>query len=279
MLYPAVNRQKIWLSILLALIIVCNLYFHFSFQGTLENRVQYIDSAFAKVFYPIQWTFDWSEQRLKSSVSLVGRLWDADQENQALKDELSKMKVELQLLAEIKAERDQLLDQLSFKKGSSLHLLAARIIARDPSLFFKTLEIDRGEKDGIQGSMAVVSPAGAVGRILKVYDHTSTVLLITDMNSRIDSIVERSRSRVIVGGASDGDLNLRYLPRRFDLREGDVILTSGMGGFFPPGFKVGVVVGLARDPHFVLEQASVEPAVDFDSLENVFVVQTIARWP
>ncbi len=238
-----------------------------------------IDSFFGKVFYPLEWLATWSHDKAASSVDTMRHLWSADQENTRLREELAQKTVELQRMNELMNERDRLSALFQFKKEHSLPLLLARVIGRDPSLFFRTLEINRGTDDGISETMAVVSPQGVIGKILRTYKTTSTVLLVTDLNSRVDAVVQRSRTRVIVGGTVEGELNLRFLPRRFDLREGDEIVTSGFGGFFPPGFKIGVVVGLAKDPHFVLEQAALEASVDFESLEEVFVVQTLARWP
>jgi rod shape-determining protein MreC len=279
MLFPSVNKQKTWLLFLLIVVISLNLYFHFTFVGTLQNRAQWIDSLFAKLFSPAQKTFRWSEDMVTGGASTLRHLWQADRENLRLKKVLEERELQLQQFEELRSENERLKGLLEFKQKSKLSLLAARVVGRDASLFFRTIEIDRGEQDGIQESLAVVSPVGVVGRILKVHSVTSTVLLVTDINSRVDATVQRSRTRVLVGGSTEGDLTLRYLPRRFDIRQGDVLVTSGIGSFFPEGFKIGVVVGLAQDPHYVLEQAEVEPSVDFDSLEDVFVVRTFARWP
>jgi rod shape-determining protein MreC len=279
MLFPSVNKQKTWLLVLLIAIISLNLYFHFTFVGTLQNRAQWLDRGFAKILSPGQRAIAWSEDKFATGTSTMIHLWNVDRENQSLKRQLVEKDLQLQQLDETRAENERLKAVLEFKKSTKLSFLPARIVGRDASLFFRTLEIDRGTEDGVQESAAVVSPIGVVGKILKTNAVTSTVLLVTDINSRVDATVQRSRSRVLVGGSAEGDLTLRYLPRRFDLRQGDVLVTSGFGGFFPEGFKIGVVVGMAQDPHYVLEQAVLEPAVDFDSIESVFVVKTVARWP
>lgn len=279
MLFPSVNKQKTWLSLLLVFVIGLNLYFHFTFVGTLQNRAQWIDRFFSKALSPIQRSLSWSEDAIATNSKRIRNLWFVGRENENLKRLIAEKDLELQQLDEVRAENDRLKEVLEFKKQTKLSLLAARVVGRDASLFFRTLEVDRGTDDGVHDSAAVVSQVGVVGKVLKAHAETSTVLLITDVNSRVDATVQRSRSRVIVGGSTEGDLTLRFLPRRFDLRQGDTLVTSGFGGFFPEGFKIGVIVGLAQDPHYVLEQAVLEPAVDFDAIENVFVVRTVARWP
>lgn len=279
MLFPSVNKQKTWLLFLLIVVVCLNLYFHFTFVGTLQNRAQWIDRLFSKVLSPAQRTIAWTEDSISNGSQKFQHFWTVDRDNENLKRTIAAKDLDLQQLDEVRLENDRLKTVLEFKKSTKLSLLPARIVGRDASLFFRTFEVDRGSDDGIQDSAAVVSSFGVVGKVLKAHSASSTVLLINDVNSRIDATVQRSRSRVIVGGSPEGDLTLRYLPRRFDLRQGDVLVTSGFGGFFPEGFKIGVVVGMAQDPHYVLEQAVLEPAVDFDSIENVFIVRTIARWP
>ncbi len=279
MLFPSVNNQKRWLTFLLVACVVANIYFDFSFQGTLEERSKWIDDYFGRALFPVQWVMSKTRDASTSGAATVVDLWHAREENEVLKKELSQQTIKIQQMEADQIELQRLRDALGFKSDSKLSLIPARVMGRDISLFLRTLEIDHGAKANIILGMPVVCPQGVVGKIVRVSDDSSTVLLVTDVNSRVDAVVERSRSRVIVAGSSEGSLTLRYLPRRFDLRQGDELVTSGFGGFFPEGFKLGIVVGMAQDPHFVLDQAELEPAVNFDSLEEVFVVRTLAKWP
>jgi rod shape-determining protein MreC len=273
MLFPSVNRQKSWLLFLLIVLISFNLYFHFSFSGSLEERSKYLDGLFARVLYPVQKAFDVSERAIHGGLSSVHRMLEAEEENQKMHHQIEEQELRLYELQKLKAENVRLKTLVDFKESQPLPFVTARVIGRDASMFFKTIEIDRGFEDGIENGLPVVCPTGVVGRILRVGSKVSNVLLVTDINSKMDAVVQRSRTRVIVGGSAEGALTLRFLPRRFDLRQGDELVTSGLGNFFPPGFKIGVVLGLAADPNLVLQQAELEAAVDFESLEEVFVVK------
>lgn len=279
MLFPSVNSQKRWLSFLLLTVVSINIYFDFQFPQDPQNKAKWLDDFFGKTLVPVQWLSVKGHEAFSDGKLAWKAIWDARDENSRLKSELAQYSLKIQQLESDQLELARLREALGFKGRTSLGLIPARITARDPSLFVRTLEIDHGAEAGVALGMPVVAPAGAVGKIIRVSDDSATILLINDVNSRLDAVVERSRSRVIVAGSAEGNLNLRFLGRRFDLQQGDELVTSGFGGFFPEGFKVGIIVGLAQDPHFVLDQAELEPAVNFDALEEVFVVKTISRWP
>jgi len=137
----------------------------------------------------------------------------------------------------------------------------------------RSARLDRGLDDGVEKGMAVVSPQGVVGQVDQVFEKEAVIQFLTDINSRLDGVVERSRTQVIVGGSLEGDLKLYFLARRSDVRQGDVVYSSGTGSIFPAGFKIGTIIGHSQDPNAILEDAELEPAVNFGSLEEVFVVR------
>lgn len=243
----------------------------------MDERGQWIDRSISHLLSPIQslvrFTTEWSS----TSVGRVSELWNAQDENLLLKQKITEQSLLLQKFGELERENERLKGLLNFKLSKPLEMRAARVIARDVSLFFRTIDIDLGSQDGIERGMAVVSSEGAVGRILRTSSSVSTVLLVTDVNSRLDGVIQRSRSQVIVGGTTSGDLNLLMLARRSDVKTGDLVVTAGTGGLFPPGFKIGTMTQIEENPHFVLEEASLEPAVQFNSLEEVFVVTALDR--
>jgi rod shape-determining protein MreC len=272
MLFPSINKYKRWLLSLLVCLLLLNLYFHTSFDGNLDARGRWLDGVFAKTFTPLQLLVDGTGELVFEGAHTLQRLWSVDQENQKLVREMDAQKLLLHQLEELKRENDRLRGLLHFRAKEKVKFVVSKIVSRDISLYFRTIKIDRGMDDGVQKGMAVVSPQGVIGRILSAEDSTATVLLITDVNSRVDAIVQRSRQQVIVGGSPDGDLNLRFLPRRQDIRQGDLLVTSGYGETFPSGFKIGRVIGLGQDPNRILDQAELEPVVNFESLEEVLVV-------
>lgn len=272
MLFPSVNKQKSWLFFILTILTSLSLYFHFSFQGTLDERGVWIDRSISQVLSPFQSIFRGATEWTSTSTSRISELWTAQEENLSLKARMTEQSLLLQKLGEIERENLRLKSLLKFKDERPIKMRAARVIARDVSLFFRTIDIDLNAADGVQRGMAVVSAEGAVGRILRTSSSGSTVLLVNDVNSRLDGVIQRSRSQVIVGGSVAGDLNLQLLPRRSDVQVGDVVVTAGTGGLFPQGFKIGTMTKVEENVHSVLEEASLEPAVQFGSLEEVFVV-------
>lgn len=277
MLFPSVNTQKSWLGFLLGFLVLLNIYFHYTFDGTLEERGRWIDRSLGRILLPIQAAFHWGAESVSSSTARFSDLWQADLENQKLRAELQQAQLTLQKLSELDLENERLRKLLELKSKAPFRLQTAQIVGRDVNPFFHTVEINAGEAEGIERGMAVVCDQGVVGRILRVGRSSSTVLLVTDLNSRVDGVIQRSRVQVIVGGAASGDLRLHLLPRRSDIRPGDTIVTAGVGGIFPSGYRLGTILGASDDPNLVLGDAEVEPAVNFASLEEVFVVVYGAR--
>jgi rod shape-determining protein MreC len=154
-------------------------------------------------------------------------------------------------------------------------LIAAEIIARDSSTWWRTITINRGRRDGIETDMPVVTDLGLVGKTTTVSDSISVVLLVSDENCRLAASVEGSREQGIVSGERTTTgltplLNLNFLSKQADLKPGQKVYTSGVGGVFPSGLLVGVVKS-----YRVREldgQAQLTPAVDLSHLEDVFVV-------
>ena len=119
--------------------------------------------------------------------------------------------------------------------------------------------INKGEADGVHKNAAVLSPLGVVGQIMTTGAHSARVLLITDHNSGVDAVVQRSRARGIVEGALDGGCVMKYLKRGEDVEVGDRIVTSGLDGIFPKGIMIGEVTRVMRGNRGLLQVAEVKP--------------------
>jgi rod shape-determining protein MreC len=149
------------------------------------------------------------------------------------------------------------------------------MVARDSSTWWRTVTINRGRRDGIETDMPVVTDEGLIGKTTTVSDVISVVLLVSDENCRVAASVEGSREQGIVSGerVTTGltpRLDLNFLSKQADLKPGQKVYTSGVGGVFPSGLLIGVV-----KTYRVREldaQAQLTPAVDLSHLEDVFVV-------
>jgi rod shape-determining protein MreC len=161
---------------------------------------------------------------------------------------------------------------LELKSSVQVPSLAASVIGEDGSPWFKTLVIDRGAADGLQEGMPVVATDGVIGRLVKVAANSSRLLLLTDHASGIAAIVQRSRARGVVKGAGDGHCSLEFTLRDEDVKVGDEVVTSGIGGGFPKGIKVGEVTMVKKGAYGIFQTVDVHPAVNISRLEEVLVL-------
>jgi len=180
-------------------------------------------------------------------------------------------------IAEILETDRRLAELLKFRTNFLGDAQAAMVIARDPFPAFGTVTISKGEADGVRKGMAVVSPQGVVGRILTTSAHSARVLLITDHNSGVDALVQRTRARGIVEGSLDGRCSMKYLKREEDVTVGDRIITSGLDGVFPKGLLIGEVTHVTRGTRGLLQVAEIRPAARLETLEEVLVLDPGTR--
>lgn len=205
-------------------------------------------------------------------------LWHVREENELLRRRVAELERERVTFSEI-AETDRRLSELlKFRVHLIGEAQAALIIARDPFPSFGTVVISKGSRDGIHKGMAVVSAQGVVGRILATAPHASRVLLITDHNSGVDALVQRTRARGIVEGTVDGRCLMKYIKREEDVQVGDQVVTSGLDGVFPKGLLVGEIVHVTRGTRGLLQVAELKPAARLDDLEEVLVVAPGTQW-
>ena len=162
---------------------------------------------------------------------------------------------------------------LSMKEKMSINMVSSVVIAEDVNPSFKSVRIDRGGDDGINLAMPVINYYGVVGQIIRVFPKYSDVMLVTDPNSSIDSVVQESRARGILKGQGEPNCKLKYLNRLDDVKVGYKLVTSGIEQRFPKGLAVGEVVAVSRKNYGVTQEVIVRPAVQFDKLEEVFVIK------
>ncbi|HWP65721.1 MAG TPA: rod shape-determining protein MreC [Candidatus Limnocylindria bacterium] len=197
-----------------------------------------------------------------------------------LRRELREQKREVARLREVQLENERLRELLAFRPAVETEVITARVIGADALGLSRSLAIDRGTLDGVRKGAAVLAPEGVVGRVLLAGRHAARVLLITDHNSGIDSIVQRTRARGIVEGVLGGSCGLKFVKRTERLEVGDLVVTSGMDGIFPKGLPIGRIVAIDKRGQGLFQYATVEPTVDFAHLEEVLVVRASpARLP
>ena len=205
----------------------------------------------------------------RTYVALIG----VNQENERLRRRIVELEHEAVRLSEVEQTDQRLEALLNLRSSLDGDLQAAQIIGRDPLPWFSTMAINKGEADGVHKNAAVISPFGIVGQIMATGAHSARVLLITDHNSGVDAVVQRSRARGIVEGALDGGCVMKYLKRGEDIEVGDRIVTSGLDGIFPKGIILGEVTRVTRGNRGLLQVAEIKPAVPLDRIEEVLVAR------
>jgi rod shape-determining protein MreC len=243
-----------------------------SLRAKQRKGVEYIDALLMELFSPFQKTSHLVIKTVQGTFQQYVFLVNLEKENRSLKKRIAELQEENHRIQEMKLANERLRKLLLFREKNSPAMIGAEVIGQDPSSWFKSITIDKGERDGVKKGMAVVSQAGVIGQVLKTAPGYATVLLITDYNSAIDSIVERTRAKAIVEGMGENRCQLKYLRRAEEVALGDIVVTSGLGGNFPKGLMVGEIKRVDKKGHGVFQIAELVPSVDMTQLEEVFVI-------
>jgi rod shape-determining protein MreC len=200
-------------------------------------------------------------------------LRQVQRENEELKRQLAAARVDVQEQRAL-ADRSRGLEQLlGMRQRAPLETVAAEIIGAAATPDFKTLTIDKGSRDGIKADMAVISPAGVLGRVVVSSPRAAKIQLLIDRNAAAGALVERSRAQGVVVGGDDNRLVMEYVNEVADVAVGDVIVTSGIDGIFPKGFIIGRVASVDKTGG-AYKRIVVQPAADSSAVEEVLVVVT-----
>jgi rod shape-determining protein MreC len=197
-----------------------------------------------------------------------------NEELQSLADSLM---IENVHLKELESENETLRQLLQFTQANPTYSYRAaevvgHVIGQDPSNLLRYIIIDMGTNNEVTKGMPVVTDRGLVGRIVEVSPRSSKVLLITDVSSSVNAIIQSSRATGIVEGKADGGLVMKYIPSPVTVNMGDIILTSGLGATFPKGLVIGQVTAIHKRDIEMFQQAEIKPTVDFDRLEIILII-------
>ncbi|MEE4352909.1 MAG: rod shape-determining protein MreC [Desulfatiglans sp.] len=199
-------------------------------------------------------------------------------ENRELKEDVDYLRMENSRYREMLATHERLKELLQFKQTINWPVLAAQVIGLDPTGWFRSIIIDKGEKAGVRLNMPVVNAYGVVGRIVSVSPGYSKILLIIDQNSAVDCLVQRSRDRGMLKGLSTEVCQLDYVDKSDYVALGDAIVTSGLGGVFPRGLPIGTVISVREVSGELFKDIKITPTVDFSRLEEVLVILKESEW-
>ncbi len=195
------------------------------------------------------------------------------EENKRLIRQLQENEAILNKSREAMATNASLRKLLEFKNGLAQPVVAATIIGKDPSVWFRSVIIDQGSNSSIVKGNPVVNSDGIVGQIFTISPNYAKVLLAIAPSSAIDVLLQKSRVRGILKGTGTLTYRLEYILKTAEVEEGDHVVTAGYGGVFPTGLPVGVVSKIIKKPRGMFHEIEVTPAVDYQKLEHLMVIQ------
>jgi rod shape-determining protein MreC len=238
--------------------------------GNLNNAFAFLQDPFAGVM-------GWTAARVdRVSDALAGPrdLQSAQQRIAQLEEQVAEQERTILELRERAQEYQTYVDLFNrASEAPQLRRITARVIGRDPNPLFQSIIIDKGTRDGIAVGMPVESARGLVGQVFQATPAAAHVLLITDNVMSVAGRLSASRAEgMVFGGGLGGRLTMDWIGLERPVEIGDIVLTSGTGGFFPEDLVIGHVIEVSRSDADLFQRAVLEPAVNFNTLEVVFVI-------
>ena len=236
----------------------------------------YLNTLTGYVLSPIISAQSWLSDRFNAVQTVVNSPRDVSilvQENARLELEVSNLQAQIIELQQQLTEYEILSALLDFARAyPEFEYIGGSVIGRDPSPFVKYIQINRGSDDGILKGMPVVTQQGLVGRIDQTTATAALVQLITDPGTQINVRLQPERVDGILTGSITGDIILDFIPQEANIQPGDLVLSSGLGGNYPPNILIGQITSIRSHEYDLFQSASVQPVVDFNQLEIVLVI-------
>lgn len=218
------------------------------------------------------------DSKVKDTVSFIFSFNEVKKENETLKEENSKLQDMAVKYNDLKNENDRLRSMLNFKNQmNEYNYVGCDIIGKVGGSYLDEFIINKGTKDGVGKRMVVMTADGLVGQVVTANNNWSVVQSLANENIAVSGMVESTEENTgIVKGYKDNENRqlamMYYLPLDSGIKKNDVILTSGLGGLYPKGIRIGYVTDVEEDKGRVMKTAVIEPYVDFNKLEEVFVI-------
>ena len=255
--------------LILSLLIIFILIF-FNFQGWLktpQNIILKLTVSTQEIIYQYSLKID-------NFINFLFSMNSLNQENIELKQESENLFGQVIQLEEVVRENEFLRQQMGLELPKNNSLILAHIIGWDLSNSGKSFLINKGSKDGVKKKAAIITSGNIlVGQVIEVFDSFSIVQSILDPNSRINVLIQESGITGLIRGNQGLNLILDLLPQGEEIRESEIVITSGLSGIFPPGLLIGKIQKVFSLDVQMSQTAEVEPIADFNNLEKVFVIK------
>ncbi|MCG0275255.1 MAG: rod shape-determining protein MreC [Thermosediminibacteraceae bacterium] len=266
------------------ILIVIALSFTVNITGNNRLLFNMLEYPVISLLKPVQEAFAWVSHKAQGSITSISHLFYLKRENEELKKQVAELLAYKHKFLEYSEENARLRRMLDFKeKNPEYDMVAAEVIGRDPSNWFHMIIINKGRKSGISENMAVVTERGLVGYTVDVGEDWSKVLMLLDNRMSVSAMIQRTRDNGILKGniapAPPGYAKMVFLPADAQIVKGDKVISSGLGGIVPKGILIGEVVEVKKESDNLTQYAIVKPAVDFQKLEEVFVIRSERALP
>lgn len=213
------------------------------------TRMEPVRAQLSTLVAPIQWAvslpsdvLNWGALALSEQRALVD-------ENRRLREQILTLSHRVQRMASLTAENVRLRELLAATRERDIPYITAELLSLDPDPFTHQMVIDRGRRDGVYVGQPVLDASGLVGQVTATSAYSSRVLLLADASHALPVQINRNGLRFVIQGAGSYEaLNVKHAPDTADIREGDLLTTSGLGGRFPPGYPVARVTSVIHDP-------------------------------
>lgn len=241
-----------------------------------------VEKGMKNVVAPLQSGATNTVQKVKDFFVLFQEIKDLREENQELKKRVSEQIQQINQLEDYALENQRLKDLLDYKETTSedFNLLTAKVIASNSNNWYDTVVINRGSKDGVKKDMPLITHEGLVGRVINVSPRASEILLLIDQQGSVGARVRETRETPgVIEGIGDGSKKLAmiHMPHDAEIEIEHTIVTSGLGGIYPAGVRIGQVVAIEEEANGLMKRATVEPFVDFGKLEEVLVILDVSE--
>ena len=268
------QRAPIWLVALL----VANLIIMAIDARDADGRQKILRVWTQTLSSPIQSASSKATGATSGFFQLIWNFRSTARENEQLRERLAQVETELHTARQSAGETERLRALLNLNEQNEIKNVPARVIARDPSVWFNTITINRGSSSGIAVNMPVVSSGGIVGRVITVSPWASQVMLITDEKAGAGAVVGQLGQSGALGsirGRADlgvALIEMRYVSGLEKVESGDYVMTTGQDGIYPPGLNVGRVVEVKNGTATQAHQILIQPGAQLDHLEEVAVL-------
>ena len=200
------------------------------------------------------------------------------EQNQRLREDLLLANAKLNRMAAVAEQNERLKQLLDTQHSLDLNVQLARVIDVDLGSYRHRMLVNVGSHDGVKPGQVVIDAHGVMGQVVEVMPRTSLVMLVTDPDHAIPVVVERTGLRTVAYGTRDGDLlSLPNISMAADVHPGDKLLSSGLGGRFPPGFPVGEIRSVEPAASGMFLEGRARPAADLDRSDNVLLLHDLAE--